>query len=138
MAFRHIGYTCNGCGDEPIIGKRWHCYVCKRAGRDFNICDYCYKKFSHPHDLGAIQRHSTKVREIHRVREKDKREGHIVDPNKYNFTPDRLNKRFAKNVTLEPLERASAKKDKRSKHARAQPPSYDDEIEHDNYFADLI
>ena len=138
MAFRHIGYTCNGCGDEPIIGKRWHCYACKRAGRDFNICDYCYKKFSHPHDLGAIQRNSKKVREIHRIREKDKREGYIVDPDKYNFTPDKLNRRFARNVTQEPLERGS-KKNKRSKHARSHPPSYNDELEHDNnYFADLI
>lgn len=133
MSFVHIGYKCNGCEVEPITGKRWHCYVCKRAGRDFNICEFCYTKFSHPHELGAIKRHSTKVKEIHKVKDKDKRAGHIVDPNKYESTPDKLNKRFTNKVMQKPLET-------RSKHARSRRPTEDssDDEKQDNYFSDLI
>lgn len=135
MSFVHIGYKCNGCDVEPITGKRWHCYVCKRAGRDFNICDFCHTKFSHPHDLGAIKRHSTKVKEIHKVRDKDKRAGHIVDPNKYEYTPDKLNKRFTQQVMQEPVEKVSV----RSKHARPrQQDAESSDDERGNYFADLI
>lgn len=129
MSFVHIGYKCNGCEVEPITGKRWHCYICKRAGRDFNICEFCYTKFSHPHPLGAISRHSTKVKEIHKVRDKDKRVGHIVDPNKYEYTPDKLNKRFTEKVMQAPVERTGKSRSK-------QDVSSDDD--QGNYFTDLI
>ena len=130
MSFIHVGYECNGCQVQPIVGKRWHCYVCKRAGKDFNICEYCRKKFSHPHALGAIKRHTEKVKGVHKTRTKDKREGYVVDPNKYDFTPDKLNRRFAKKIMKEPQERPSARKDRDS--------VVNEVSEANEYFADLI
>nr|CAD7576953.1 unnamed protein product [Timema californicum] len=32
---KHLGYKCNLCEEEPIVGTRWHCSVCA------NSVDYC-------------------------------------------------------------------------------------------------
>jgi len=37
---QHIGYKCNRCGCEPIIGKRWHCMECPSTS-SFDLCDDC-------------------------------------------------------------------------------------------------
>jgi Zinc finger, ZZ type len=140
MSFIHMGYECNGCQTKPIRGNRWHCYICKRAGKDFNICDYCNKKFDHPHELGAIKRHTEKVKEVHKVRAQDKREAYVVDPNKYDYSPAKLNARFANKILEEPLEKG-AKPKKRSNHARPHPPDEEEDYSYEeekNYFADLL
>ncbi|KAK0501558.1 hypothetical protein EDD18DRAFT_1143248 [Armillaria luteobubalina] len=38
----HEGYSCDGCGQEPIRGKRFICKTCK----DFDLCECC--KISQP------------------------------------------------------------------------------------------
>lgn len=35
----HIGYKCDYCSEEPIIGTRWHCITCKEWSIDF--CSDC-------------------------------------------------------------------------------------------------
>ncbi|KAK6627453.1 hypothetical protein RUM44_009930 [Polyplax serrata] len=40
VKFEHVGYKCNGCMEEPILGTRWHCYDCDpRESIDF--CSEC-------------------------------------------------------------------------------------------------
>ena len=36
----HIGVTCDGCGQYPIIGNRYKCAVCK----NFDFCEKCEEK----------------------------------------------------------------------------------------------
>ena len=33
-----VVYCCDRCGQQPVVGLRWHCRVCK----DFDLCDACY------------------------------------------------------------------------------------------------
>ena len=33
-----VVYCCDRCGQQPVVGVRWHCRVCK----DFDLCDACY------------------------------------------------------------------------------------------------
>ncbi|GLV46641.1 Ada2a-containing complex component 1 [Carabus blaptoides fortunei] len=37
--FAHIGYKCDICNEDPIIGSRWHCFDCKQDSIDF--CTDC-------------------------------------------------------------------------------------------------
>lgn len=37
--FHHIGYRCDYCGEDPIIGSRWHCKTCEWTSVDF--CNDC-------------------------------------------------------------------------------------------------
>ncbi|XP_050738987.1 ZZ-type zinc finger-containing protein 3-like isoform X1 [Eriocheir sinensis] len=47
----HYGYSCDGCGVEPIIGPRWHCMECPPS-RSVDICGSCVKtNFSLEHHL---------------------------------------------------------------------------------------
>ncbi|KAF1949886.1 hypothetical protein CC80DRAFT_497113 [Byssothecium circinans] len=39
----HRGITCNGCGNKPIRGIRWHCANCS----DFDLCSDCEATNSH-------------------------------------------------------------------------------------------
>lgn len=39
-ATKHIGYKCDKCGCEPIIGTRWHCIDCP-ADLSFDFCEDC-------------------------------------------------------------------------------------------------
>jgi hypothetical protein len=32
-----VVYCCDRCGKQPVVGRRWHCRVCK----DFDLCDAC-------------------------------------------------------------------------------------------------
>ena len=36
----HLGYVCDGCDKEPIVGWRYNCQICE----DFDYCEDCYKK----------------------------------------------------------------------------------------------
>uniref|UniRef100_A0A0P4X1U2 Uncharacterized protein n=2 Tax=Scylla olivacea TaxID=85551 RepID=A0A0P4X1U2_SCYOL len=38
----HHGYSCDGCGMEPITGTRWHCIDCP-SSRSTDICENCVK-----------------------------------------------------------------------------------------------
>ncbi|KAH9489697.1 ZZ-type zinc finger-containing protein 3 [Bulinus truncatus] len=37
---RHIGYKCDNCGCEPIVGTRWHCIDCP-SDLSFDFCEDC-------------------------------------------------------------------------------------------------
>lgn len=37
---KHIGYKCDNCGCEPIVGIRWHCIDCPTE-ISFDFCDDC-------------------------------------------------------------------------------------------------
>ncbi|GFO42076.1 ZZ-type Zinc finger-containing protein 3-like [Plakobranchus ocellatus] len=39
-ATKHIGYKCDKCGCEPIVGTRWHCIDCP-ADMSFDFCEDC-------------------------------------------------------------------------------------------------
>jgi len=58
--FRHFGYRCDYCNEEPIIGTRWHCSSCDNESVDF--CSDCvvsqmYSGSAHPtsHKLVPVQ-----------------------------------------------------------------------------------
>jgi hypothetical protein len=37
--YHHIGFKCDYCSEEPIVGTRWHCSTCKTESVDF--CTDC-------------------------------------------------------------------------------------------------
>ncbi|XP_051868397.1 ZZ-type zinc finger-containing protein 3 isoform X2 [Pristis pectinata] len=37
---QHIGYKCDNCGTEPILGLRWHCQDCPQDS-SVDFCDSC-------------------------------------------------------------------------------------------------
>lgn len=38
----HIGFSCDRCGTDPIIGTRWHCLECP-ASTSLDLCEKCVK-----------------------------------------------------------------------------------------------
>lgn len=40
----HIGYKCDSCGIEPIIGPRWTCCSCPKGAAPIDLCDDCVTK----------------------------------------------------------------------------------------------
>ena len=41
----HNGFECNGCQQEPIVGKRFVCNICA----DYDLCEGCYNLGGHEH-----------------------------------------------------------------------------------------
>ncbi|KAJ2186214.1 hypothetical protein EV181_003426 [Coemansia sp. RSA 532] len=41
----HLGYRCDSCFAEPIVGIRWHCLVC-RGAQTVDLCDECREEAS--------------------------------------------------------------------------------------------
>ncbi|XP_071439221.1 ZZ-type zinc finger-containing protein 3-like [Hetaerina americana] len=39
--FQHIGYQCEFCKEEPIMGTRWHCDECMSSGDSIDYCSDC-------------------------------------------------------------------------------------------------
>ncbi|KAJ2784919.1 ZZ-type zinc finger-containing protein 3 [Coemansia javaensis] len=37
----HLGYRCDSCLAEPIVGVRWHCLECGGGGNAVDLCDEC-------------------------------------------------------------------------------------------------
>lgn len=40
----HVGYKCDYCGIEPIIGPRWTCCSCPKGSAPIDLCDNCVTK----------------------------------------------------------------------------------------------
>eukprot|EP01135_Chromosphaera_perkinsii_P011797 Nk52_evm43s2496 gene=Nk52_evmTU43s2496 len=40
---QHMGFKCDGCGCEPIMGIRWTCNECPE-GSEVDLCNACYSK----------------------------------------------------------------------------------------------
>lgn len=40
----HVGYKCDCCGIEPIIGPRWTCCSCVKDAPPIDLCDICVTK----------------------------------------------------------------------------------------------
>ena len=50
----HYHFECDGCGMNPIVGKRYKCNGC----RNFDYCEKCYEKnkSTHKHSFNAIEK----------------------------------------------------------------------------------
>jgi hypothetical protein len=48
----HVGVSCDGCGESPIIGVRYKCAVCK----NFDYCANCEEKLDHDHPFLKIKK----------------------------------------------------------------------------------
>lgn len=44
---RHCCVICDGCGESPIIGKRYSCMICY----DYDLCERCENKCIHSHPM---------------------------------------------------------------------------------------
>ena len=40
----HVGFKCDCCGIEPIIGPRWTCCSCPKDSASIDLCDICVLK----------------------------------------------------------------------------------------------
>lgn len=40
----HVGFKCDCCGTEPIIGPRWTCCSCPKDASPIDLCDSCVSK----------------------------------------------------------------------------------------------
>ena len=50
----HYNFKCDGCGMNPIVGKRYKCNSC----RNFDYCEKCFEKnkSTHKHSFNAIEK----------------------------------------------------------------------------------
>ena len=50
----HYNFQCDGCGMNPIVGKRYKCNSC----RNFDYCEKCYEKnkSTHKHSFNTFER----------------------------------------------------------------------------------
>ena len=50
----HYNFECDGCGMNPIVGKRYKCNSC----RNFDYCEKCYEKnkSTHKHSFNAVEK----------------------------------------------------------------------------------
>jgi hypothetical protein len=50
----HYNFECDGCGMNPIVGKRYKCNSC----RNFDYCEKCFEKnkSTHKHSFNAIEK----------------------------------------------------------------------------------
>lgn len=50
-------YTCNECKKTPIIGTRWFCFICRKNGQLFNLCNVCKiaNSNNHNHPLESVK-----------------------------------------------------------------------------------
>eukprot|EP01127_Copromyxa_protea_P022711 TRINITY_DN8296_c0_g1_i1.p2 TRINITY_DN8296_c0_g1~~TRINITY_DN8296_c0_g1_i1.p2 ORF type:complete len:425 (-),score=67.06 TRINITY_DN8296_c0_g1_i1:1350-2591(-) len=59
QSYVHLGYKCDGCGTEPIVGSRWKCLECPDY-RPIDLCNDCHSKgwsnsyHTHHHKLDQI------------------------------------------------------------------------------------
>ena len=53
----HTGYTCNGCGANPIVGNRFNCAVCE----NFDYCEECEEKNKDKHLHPFIKIYSPEI-----------------------------------------------------------------------------
>lgn len=44
---QHVGVTCDGCQQKPIIGKRFKCLVCP----NYDLCEQCESNQLHGHPM---------------------------------------------------------------------------------------
>lgn len=43
-------HRCDGCQQQPIIGKRYNCSLCG----DFDLCEACWRECGHPHSMQSF------------------------------------------------------------------------------------
>ena len=49
----HLGYKCDGCGQDPILGGRFTCVDCVKKDESIDLCCECAPKISQLKRLGA-------------------------------------------------------------------------------------
>jgi len=54
----HPSITCDGCGQEPMMGFRWKCVYCK----NHDLCDTCHEAFLNGKLLHNNRRQTLSVR----------------------------------------------------------------------------
>ncbi|KAF7271889.1 hypothetical protein GWI33_015279 [Rhynchophorus ferrugineus] len=52
VPFSHVGYKCDYCDEDPIIGSRWHCIVCPDSVDYCTDCVPSQLYSENPHPLG--------------------------------------------------------------------------------------
>ena len=54
----HVGFKCDSCGIEPIIGARWTCRSCPKTSPAIDLCNECVSKgFERdPHKLSHVMK----------------------------------------------------------------------------------
>lgn len=54
----HVGFKCDSCGIEPIIGARWTCRSCPKTSPAIDLCSECVSKgFERdPHKLSHVMK----------------------------------------------------------------------------------
>ena len=50
---KHLGYTCDGCNQDPIIGGRFTCVDCARKEYSVDFCCECAPKASKLQNIGV-------------------------------------------------------------------------------------
>uniref|UniRef100_A0A0K2T3X7 ZZtype zinc fingercontaining protein 3like [Megachile rotundata] n=1 Tax=Lepeophtheirus salmonis TaxID=72036 RepID=A0A0K2T3X7_LEPSM len=68
-SYVHLGYRCDGCNVEPILGCRWHCTECSNKEVDF--CNKCALT------IPEIIPHHPKTHKLRPIRLKKKLEGFV-------------------------------------------------------------
>ena len=67
----HEHVRCDGCQRKPIIGTRYKCVIC----HDFDFCEECEAKDTHPHPFLKIRRPDQAPKKIMVAIEDDERPG---------------------------------------------------------------
>ena len=62
----HAYIICDGCGMDPLVGKRYKCKTC----HDFDFCENCYEKNkdSHKHEFKLVEAKAPSITRLNIVR----------------------------------------------------------------------
>lgn len=72
--------TCDGCGVSPITAIRYKCLIC----HNFDFCENCESKGTHPHAFIKIRRPS-QVPRVLITSEENEKEGFDFNGNNFDF-----------------------------------------------------
>ena len=98
----HKGIKCQRCFQEPIIGYRYKCMICK----DYNLCDQCeeknYLNNEHPHDFIKIRKERNEIDQnlnsSINLRNNNAKNQNYINPTFGNFdNNDNFNNNFGNN-----------------------------------------
>ena len=74
---KHLGYKCDGCGQDPILGGRFTCVDCAKKEHSIDLCCECAPNLSQIPNIGIDYGHKHE----HMIRPVRKREGNDLQMN---------------------------------------------------------